>query len=231
MIILKLQKRKQFLLKLLNLIKHKINLLETLPQKRMRRAGRFQRNNINWLTTVSKTYSDERIRQTFQVSRTTFYFVLSKIEHRICKEFVVEAPINPDQRLAICLYCLARGDYLYMIGEMVRLAESTVFQIVVEVCTAIIEELLSETDEIHFPKTNYEFKEKLLDVDAEWQFPYAFAAIGGGKQEAMKQYYNLKNFYSVVVPGLVDANYRFIWASLGAPGNTHDSTYFQSTSL
>ena len=30
---------------------------------------------------------------------------------------------------------------------------------------------------------------------------------------------------------LVDAKYRFIWASLGAPGNTHDSTYFQSTSL
>ena len=30
---------------------------------------------------------------------------------------------------------------------------------------------------------------------------------------------------------LVDAKYRFIWESLGAPGNTHDSTYFQSTSL
>ena len=30
---------------------------------------------------------------------------------------------------------------------------------------------------------------------------------------------------------LVDAKYRFIWASLGAPGNTHDSTCFQSTSL
>ena len=30
---------------------------------------------------------------------------------------------------------------------------------------------------------------------------------------------------------LVDAKYRFIWASLGAPGNTHDSTYFQGTSL
>ena len=49
-------------------------------------------------------------------------------------------------------------------------------------------------------------------------------------EEAMKQYYNFKNFYSVVLLALVDAKYRFIWASLGAPGNTHDSTYFQSTS-
>ena len=40
----------------------------------------------------------------------------------------------------------------------------------------------------------------------------------------MKQYYNFKNFYSAVLLALVDAKYRFIWASLGAPGNTHDST-------
>ena len=30
---------------------------------------------------------------------------------------------------------------------------------------------------------------------------------------------------------LVDAEYRFIWASVGAPGNTHDSTLLQSTDL
>ena len=30
---------------------------------------------------------------------------------------------------------------------------------------------------------------------------------------------------------MVDARYRFIWASIGAPGNTRDSTYFQSTDL
>ena len=137
-VILKLQKRKQLFLKVLNLIRHKISLLETLPQKRMRRARRFQKNSVNWWTTVSKTYSDKRFRQTFRVSRTTFYFVLSKIERRIRKEFVVEAPINPDQRLAICFYRLARGDYLYTIGEMVGQAESTLCQTVVEVCTAII---------------------------------------------------------------------------------------------
>ena len=133
-----------------------------------------------------------------------------------------EAPINPDKRLAICLYLLARGDYLYTIGEMVRLEESTVCQKVVKICT-----------KIHFPKTNDEFKETLVDMDAELQFPYAFATFDGshlsikcpsGEQEAMKYYYNFKNFYTVILLGLVDINYRFIWATLGALG-------FQSTSL
>ena len=80
---------------------------------------------------------------------------------------------------------------------MVGLAESTVFQLVLEVCTVIIEELWLETVEIHFPKSNDEFQEKLLDMDAEWQFPYTFAAIDGshlpikcpsGGQETMKQH-------------------------------------------
>ena len=76
-----------------------------------------------------------------KLSKCLEHYVLSKIEYRIRKEFVVKAPINPDKRLAICLYCLAWGDYLYTIGEMVGLAESTLCQIVVGVCTVIIEEL------------------------------------------------------------------------------------------
>ena len=77
-------------------------------------------------------------------------------------------------------------------------------------------------------------------MESEWQFKFAFAAIDGshlpikcppGGPEAIKQYHNVKNFYSVVLPALVDAKYRFIGAALVAPGNTHDSTYFQSIHL
>ena len=123
---------------------------------------------------------------------------------------------------------------------MVDLAESTVNQIVVEVSKAIVEELWSEAVDRHFPKSDEDFKEKLLDMDAVCQFPYAFSGIDGshlpikcpsGGQEVRKQSYNIKHFYSVVSLALVDAKYRCIWVSLGAPGNTHDSTYFQSTSF
>ena len=52
-----------------------------------------------------------------------------------------------------------------------------------------------------------------------------------GGPEAMKQYHNFKNFYSIILVALVYPKYHFIWACVGAPGNTHDSTLFQSTSL
>ena len=70
-------------------------------------------------------------------------------------------------------------------------------------------------------------------MECQWQFKYAFTAIDGSHcpikcpacgVESMKQYCNFKNFYLVVLLALVDVNYRFIWASIGVPGNTHDST-------
>ena len=113
------------------------SLQELLPKRRTRQFRRFYRNNKNWLETVSQTYSQKKFKHTFRVSRTTCSFILSKIQHRIQKEYVTEEPIPPEQRLAICLYRLGRGDYLYTTAEMVGLAESTVCQIVVEVCKAI----------------------------------------------------------------------------------------------
>ena len=129
---------------------------------------------------------------------------------------------------------------MYTVAEMAGLAESTVCKIVIEVCNAIIEKLWTDPVDRHFPKSVDDFRNKLQEMECEWQYKYAFAAIDGwhcpikcpsGGIESIKQYYNFKNFYSVVLLALVDAHYRFIWASIGAPGNTHDSTYFQSTSL
>ena len=125
-----LEKRKDIFLKILDLINLQASLQELLPKRRTLRFGRFYRHNKNWWGAVSQTYSQKRFKHTFRVSRTTFNFTLSKIQYRIQKEYVTKEPNPPDKRLAICLYRLGRGDYLYAIPEMVALAESTVCQIV-----------------------------------------------------------------------------------------------------
>ena len=143
-------------------------------------------------------------------------------------------------RLAICLYKLSRGDYNYTISEMTGVGESTVICIVNEVSQAIVENLWKKFISNLFPKNQGDFSNMMGEMDSEWQFSFAFSAIDGshllmkclsGAPEAMKQYKNFRNFYSVILLALVDPKYRFIWASVCAPGNTHDSTLFQSTSL
>ena len=73
-----------------------------------------------------------------------------------------------------------------------------------------------------------------------WQFPTAFGGVDGchiplkcphGGNEARKEYYNFKNFYSVVMMGIVGADYRFLWASTGLPENVNDACSLQACKL
>lgn len=201
-----------------------------------RRFGR----NMGWFNCVWNTYSEERFKKTFRISRGTFHFILNRIRHVLQRVTVTEEPISPECRLAICLYRLARGDYYYTIAEMTGLGVSTVCTIVNEVTKAIVENLWEECVTKHMPKSEEEFKKKMMDMEELWQFPCCWSALDGchipikcpprGLQ-LCKEYYNFKNFYSIVVMGMVDSNYRFMWGTCGFPGNSHDAIILQSTQL
>ena len=208
-------------------------------RRKARSCRRFLRNT-GWWDLVRDTYSPERFYETLRMSRATFNHILVRIHDKLLKKTVTEEPIPPDFRLAITIYKVARGDYIYTIGEMCGLAKSTVCVIVTETCSAIINTLWDDTVKKYFPTSRDDFKDSMAKFGEKWQFPYAFAAVDGshlpikcpkGGAQAMKQYFNFKGFYSIVLMALVDAEYRFIWASVGTPGNTHDSTLMQSTEL
>ena len=97
---------------------------------------------------------------------------------------------------------------MYTIDEMAGVAESTVCLIVKEVSEAFAKTLWKEAVDKHFPNTKEDFKKLLLNINKEWQFLYDFRYIHGSHlpikclnsgAEAMKEYYNFKNFYSVVL--------------------------------
>ena len=185
-------------------------------------------------------FSEARFKKTFRISRDTFSWILSKIDDDIKKEDTGKGCIEPNERLAICLYRLTRGDYLFSIGELFGYAECTVCEIVIEVCVAITNALWESCVKNIFSKGSEDFKEATNLMNAEWQFHFAFSTTGGShlsikcpecRPEAMQSYFNFKRFNSIVLKALVDARYKFIWASIRAPGNTHDSTNLQSTKM
>ena len=119
----------------------------------------------------------------------------------------------PMIRLAVCIYRLARGDYLHTIAELVGLGTSTVSLIVQEVCSAVVTRLRKPFVEKNMPKTLQGFKESMVIFDELWQIPYSFAAFDGfhlrnkcpkGGLESAKEYHNFKNFYSIFVMAIVD---------------------------
>ena len=90
------------------------------------------------MDTVWTSYTDERFKNSFRLPRETFIYVLSFIRNRIQKKFIAEEPISAEMRLGLCLYRLARRDYLYTIAEMAGIAESNVCQIIIEVIVSIV---------------------------------------------------------------------------------------------
>ena len=174
------------------------------------------------------------------MSRATFLYILDHIREYIEKDTLTEIPLSPELRLGICLYRLGRGDYLHAISELSGYGTSTVCSVVLEVSKTIVNQLWEASVSEHFSKTEEEFKECMITFDEEWQFPCCFGADDGchlpikcpdGGLEVCKGYHNFKNFYSIVLMAIVDAKYRFIWASCGFPGNNHDSVIFQSVNL
>ena len=52
-----------------------------------------------------------------------------------------------------------------------------------------------------------------------------------GENEARKEYYNFKNFCSIVRMGIVGADYKLLWTSVGLPGSSNDACTFQASRL
>ena len=205
----------------------------------VRSCRRFVRNS-GWWELVWNYYNDARFKTTFRISRATFMYILDKVRHKLEKKIVAELPVSPEQRLAIFLYRCGRGDYYYSIAEMTGLGVATVCCIVSDVAKAIVEVLWESEVSTYMPKSETEFYQKISDMEQMWQFPCCWGAIDGchipikcpqGGLQACKEYHNFKNFYSIVLMGMVDAKYRFIWGSCGFPGNSHDSVILQSTDL
>ena len=207
-------RRKRFLnlTCLLSLLISQRNITVPRPVRSCRRLKR----NTGWWEKVCNTFSDARFKKTFRVSRETFNFILNRIAPLLVRETVTEEPITSAMRLAICLYTLGIGDYLYTISEMSGLGVSTVSSICQEVCQVLVDHLWNETVSTDMLQTEEEFKQKILDMEEFWQFPCCWTAINGshipmkcppGGLQACKEYHNFKNFYSIVLMAMVDSHY------------------------
>ena len=87
---------------------------------------------------------------------------------------------------------------------MAGLHVSTVCSIVQEVCQLLVDHLWSESMPCFMPRTQEEFKKKILGMEEFWQFRCCWAAIQCvdgchiplkcplGGQEAYKEYHNFK---------------------------------------
>lgn len=115
-----------------------------------------------------------------------------------------------------------------------RMGISTIQIIIPDVCDAIWKELVNHHMQEPTTATLLASSNGYLQ---RWSFSNCVASIDG-KHIRLKcppnsgsMYYNYKGYYSIVLQGLADANYRFLAIEVGAYGKQSDGGIFSKSNL
>jgi len=166
------------------------------------------------------------------MSKETFMYICSKLSPALARtDTLMRKCLSVECRVAITNWCLATPIEYHTIAHLFGIERSTVCEIVHETCHCIVDVLLKE--HIKFPTSNH-----LSTVVEEFiGVPPCFGAIDGcyipisAPNLMHTDYYNRKGWYSMLIQGVVDANYRFLDVCVGWPGSVHDARVFAQSTL
>ncbi|RVE45037.1 hypothetical protein evm_010316 [Chilo suppressalis] len=137
-------------------------------------------------------------------------------------------------KLAVTLRFLATGDSYESLMYFSKISKSSIYNDISEVCVAINEAL---QDYAKTPSTEEEWLSIAQEFNEKWIFPNCIGAVDGKHcviQAPIKSgsdFFNYKSTFSVVLMAIVDANYNFIFADVGAQDRISDGGVFRNTSL
>ena len=156
-----------------------------------------------------------------------FHELLQRMTPRLSKKDTKwRKALNPGLRLAVTLRHLATGNSFHSLAFAFRVAHNTISIFVREVGEAIIEEYGNEV--VSVPTTVNGWQQLSEKFGSRWTFHHTKGAIDG-RHIAIKcqknlgsVYHNYKGFFSIILLGVVDASYTFVWVNVEANESTSD---------
>ncbi|XP_052901547.1 putative nuclease HARBI1 [Anopheles moucheti] len=125
--------------------------------------------------------------------------------------------VTAQERLMITLRFLATGETFTSLQFIFRVSKSLISSIVKDVCAVLNEQLRSY---VKMPSNTQQWREVSKKFEDRWNFPHAIGAIDGkhvrirAPSHSGSEYYNYKNFFSIVLLAVVDADYNFLHADV-----------------
>lgn len=180
------------------------------------------------------TAHPEKFFEYFRMQELTFKYILNLIENRLKKQWCNfhQQRILPEERLMVTLRYLSTGLSFRALAFSFRMGKSTVAGIVKETVEAIWDELYP----IHMPMPTSESLKKIAEKFYEiWSFPNVIGCLDGKHirlncpANSGSMFYNYKQYFSLVLQALVDADYKYIIIDVGGYGKQSDGgTYLAS---
>ena len=165
-----------------------------------------------------------------------FVEILNRVRDSIWRQDTFyRRALDPGRKLALTLRYLASGDSYHSLMYSFRVPVCTMSGFVPVVCEAIVAAYKDEV--IASPTTPAEWRPIAEEFSRRWNFHDTLGALDG-KHIAIKcpkhagsNYYNYKQFHSIILMALVDAQYKFLWVDVGAMGSAGDANVFNHSEL
>ena len=195
----------------------------------------FDRSDVWWNIVVMRTFTHQDWLENFHMCKETFLYICNKLSSALRKtDTVLQRSLSVERRVAVALWCLATPTEYRTIAHLFGIARSTVFEIVHNTCQCILDVFMK--DYIQFP-TGDKLNKVVDEFKSKWGVPQCFGAIDGSHvpisapSNLHTDYYNRKGWYSMLIQGLVDANYCFLDVCIGWPGSVHDARVLAHSAL
>ena len=151
------------------------------------------------------------------------------------KHTTMRDPLPVALKLAVTLRFLASGCKYTDLHFAFRVSVSAISRFVPPVCDAIIRVYKAEA--IKLPTTPEEWKEVANQFSVKWNYHNCIGALDGTHIPIRKPigggstYFNYKKFHSIILLGIVDASYRFMYVHIGAAGSEGDASTWNRCSF
>ena len=194
----------------------------------------IKRRSTGFIQDIVPGWNDQDFKGNFRVSHATFLYLVKELQSVLRKQDFLRSPIPVDQRIAVTLWRLGTNVEYRTISHLFGVGLSTVCCIVHQVCNAIVRILGPRY--IRMPLG--ENVQVVVDgFFKQWQIPQCAGTIDGthipiiAPKDHPLDYWNRKQFHSIVMQALVDHQYRFMDVYIGWPGSTHDARVLANSDI
>ena len=194
------------------------------------------RSSHFWNFIVQRTFSTHDWYENFRMRKVTFDCLCTQLKPIIERKTTkLRDAILVEQRVAICIWCLATNMEYRTAAYLFGVSRSSVCLIVNSVSKAIVE--IHMPKYIQLPRNNEELLKLVKGIKQSWGFPNCGGAIDGCHipnsvaTPLHTDYYNRKGYYSVILLGLVDYRHCFMHIYVGWPGSVHDTCVFSNSPI
>ena len=184
---------------------------------------------------VLSQYENNIWRENFRVSRQTFHVLCNLVgPHLVQQNTSMRQVIPVKKRVAVALRRLATGNSYRTPGITFGIGRCTALKLKDLLCLAL-SRISGEV--VKFSKGEPETRRAIAAFQEIGCFPQVVGAIDGSHipiiapTEDANYYYNRKQFHSVILLGVADAQGRFIYVSTGYAGSIHDARVLPMSSL